>query len=342
MWEEKEWDYNNMYSLIIGFAIGLLICLGTYEFWAIKYRKTTYYKDKKIAYIKILFNKGLYGEYLSYIELKKYEEQGAKFLFNCYLPTDKNRTSEVDVMMIHKSGIYVLESKNYSGWIFGNENDQTWTQTINTGKNVHKEHFYNPIKQNQTHIKWLRTLLKKEIDFETTPFSLIVFSERCTLKNITNTNPLVKVINRYDILKEISAYDEMMGDIISEENIIKIYDILKPYTMVDEVQKQKHIDDINSRYKKDIVEANQINASSVDNKNSITAEIDMKDIENKSAEQVEDNEVMAENREIVGDDLLCPRCGAKLVLRTAKKGNNMGNQFYGCSAFPKCRYTKND
>ena len=37
----------------------------------------------------------------------------------------------------------------------------------------------------------------------------------------------------------------------------------------------------------------------------------------------------------------CPRCGAALVLRTAKKGENAGKQFYGCSAFPKCRYIQN-
>ena len=40
-------------------------------------------------------------------------------------------------------------------------------------------------------------------------------------------------------------------------------------------------------------------------------------------------------------DMICPRCGSKLVLRTAKKGDNAGNQFYGCSTFPKCRYIKN-
>ena len=39
-------------------------------------------------------------------------------------------------------------------------------------------------------------------------------------------------------------------------------------------------------------------------------------------------------------DMVCPKCGSKLVLRVAKKGENAGNQFYGCSAFPKCRYTR--
>lgn len=37
---------------------------------------------------------------------------------------------------------------------------------------------------------------------------------------------------------------------------------------------------------------------------------------------------------------LCPKCGGKLILRTATKGTNAGNQFWGCSNFPKCRYIK--
>ena len=37
---------------------------------------------------------------------------------------------------------------------------------------------------------------------------------------------------------------------------------------------------------------------------------------------------------------VCPRCKSKLVLRTAKSGANAGKRFYGCSNFPKCRYTR--
>lgn len=38
---------------------------------------------------------------------------------------------------------------------------------------------------------------------------------------------------------------------------------------------------------------------------------------------------------------LLGRRGDKLILRTAKKGANAGNQFYGCSNFPQCRYVQN-
>jgi ssDNA-binding Zn-finger/Zn-ribbon topoisomerase 1 len=37
---------------------------------------------------------------------------------------------------------------------------------------------------------------------------------------------------------------------------------------------------------------------------------------------------------------VCPKCGARLVFRTAKKGTNTGKQFWGCSNFPKCRYIR--
>jgi restriction system protein len=37
---------------------------------------------------------------------------------------------------------------------------------------------------------------------------------------------------------------------------------------------------------------------------------------------------------------LCPACGGKLVLRVARHGVNAGNKFWGCSNFPKCKYTK--
>jgi HEAT repeat protein len=33
----------------------------------------------------------------------------------------------------------------------------------------------------------------------------------------------------------------------------------------------------------------------------------------------------------------CPRCGNEMVLRTAKRGSNRGNQFWGCPSYPRCR-----
>jgi predicted RNA-binding Zn-ribbon protein involved in translation (DUF1610 family) len=37
---------------------------------------------------------------------------------------------------------------------------------------------------------------------------------------------------------------------------------------------------------------------------------------------------------------ICPKCSSELIIRTVKSGEKAGNQFYGCSHYPKCRYTK--
>ncbi len=47
-----------------------------------------------------------------------------------------------------------------------------------------------------------------------------------------------------------------------------------------------------------------------------------------------------ENQPLENEGLICPKCGGNLVLRTAKKGANAGSQFYGCSNYPNCKYTR--
>jgi len=100
-------------------------------------------------------NSGLYGEYLTYKKLARLDGN-KRFLFYCYIPKDDGTTLDVDVILMHPSGIYVFESKNYSGWIFGTETQKMWAQTFPNGR---KEKFYNPIMQNSTHIKWLMSAL---------------------------------------------------------------------------------------------------------------------------------------------------------------------------------------
>lgn len=128
----------------------------------------------------ILFREyGPLGESLTARTLKYVQMFGrdGMILRNLYFPKDNGETSEIDLLFITQKGIFVIESKNYSGWIFGSDKDQYWTQML---PNKQENRFYNPIKQNQTHIKWLQNYLNEEIPV----YSLIVFSERCELKQI--------------------------------------------------------------------------------------------------------------------------------------------------------------
>lgn len=75
---------------------------------------------------------GRRGEKLTERELKLVQLLGRKgnVLRNVYLPKDNGETSEVDVIFITQKGIFGFESKNYSGWIFGDEKSQKWTAML--------------------------------------------------------------------------------------------------------------------------------------------------------------------------------------------------------------------
>ena len=72
---------------------------------------------------------------------------------NVTLPTDDGST-QIDHVLIMPTGIFVIETKHYQGWIFGNPNQSHWTQTIYKKKS----RFPNPIRQNYGHVKTLQSL----------------------------------------------------------------------------------------------------------------------------------------------------------------------------------------
>lgn len=201
------------------------------------YRNSTYKDESKLTYSQIIFNKGLYGEYLTFRILESLPGY-SKILVNTYIPKG-DKTTEIDIIFIHQTGIYVIESKNYGGWIFGNEKNKNWLQTF---KNGHKSFFYNPIWQNNIHIKCLKDILKDEKDDIYT--SIIVFSERCTLKKVETYSNNLYVIQRSKLKEIMDNILENSYEVISPDRIIEIYQMLKPYTNVSKEVKDKHIENL--------------------------------------------------------------------------------------------------
>ena len=182
----------------------------------------------------------LIEEKLRYIN-KKINEKG-KILRNIYLPKYNGETSEVDVVFITQKGIFVFESKNYSGWIFGNERNEYWTVTLPNEKNQ----FYNPVMQNRTHLKWMKEFVGEDIPL----FSIIVFSERCELKKVTTYSDDVKVIKEGSIFETIRDFWSESPDMVSEERIEELYARLKERTEVDKATKEAHVENIERKYKR--------------------------------------------------------------------------------------------
>ena len=268
-----------------------------------QYEKTEYHQQTKNPYRSVQFNKGRLGEFYIYKYLKSLAGY-KRYLFNLYIPKNNGETTELDVVLLHESGIYVFESKNYSGWIFGTESQQYWTQTLPVGRGgSQKNQFYNPILQNKGHLKWIQIFLEDQ----TLPFySYIVFSDRCTLKNITLTSAKHYVINRYNLLSAVQQNIAKTGIQLSPEKIDNLFEKLYPFTQIEEAEKMAHITNIQQNTQ-------------------------------RSFSQPISNTKVTSNIERI----ICPRCGEKLVVRIARKGEHQGKKFLGCSNYPKCRYIQN-
>lgn len=187
---------------------------------------------------------GRYGEKLTARELKLagiFGKKG-KILRNIYLPKENGETAEIDVIYITKKGIFIFESKNYSGWIFGDEKSRYWTATLPNGV---KNRFYNPIWQNNSHMKWMRKYIGEDIPL----FSIIVFSNRCGLKKVTVYSEDIKVIQRDQTYAAVRDIWKANHDAFSDEQVEKLYVSLKNLTNVDEAVKQAHIESIEKKYK---------------------------------------------------------------------------------------------
>lgn len=274
--------------------------------------------------------KGRRGEKLTERELKLVGFLGrkGKILRNIYLPKEKGETTEIDVVYITQKGIFVIESKNYSGWIFGDEKATYWTAML---PNKEKNRFYNPIKQNRTHLKWLGKYVGEEVPL----FSLIVFSERCELKKVTVDSPEIKVIKRDRLYAAVRSIWDTAEDKLVEEQVDEIYGMLQKMTDVDQAVKEAHVKNINAKYKK----ADAAETALQEDVSEPT--VQLQEAEESNIQKAEEAQTAEKAPEPGAEELLCPRCGSKLVLRTAKKETNAGNQFYGCSRFPKCRYIQN-
>lgn len=223
----------------------IAILIGIF-YWIPKrrYEKTEYYSQTHNSYHTVCFNKGAKGEYLTWKYLHNLKGH-KRYIFNCYIPKENGETTEIDVILLHESGIYVFESKNFSGWIFGNETQQYWTQTLPVGRGrSQKEHFFNPVIQNKVHLKWLSKYLNKDIN---SFYSYIIFSDRCTLKDVTIPSGQHHVINRYNILSEVQLNARLNGQKLTVNEIDSLYSMLQPLTQVDEAQKLAHIEAIRKK-----------------------------------------------------------------------------------------------
>lgn len=82
-----------------------------------------------IAILKSLCFKGIFGEFLVNKLLSQLPESDYTLVKDVTLPAEDG-TTQVDHIVVSKFGIFVVETKNMKGWIFGSKTQKQWTQKI--------------------------------------------------------------------------------------------------------------------------------------------------------------------------------------------------------------------
>ena len=194
------------------------------------------------------------------------------------IKSSNGNTSQIDELVLSEYGIFIIETKNYKGWIFGNEKSENWTQVIFKEKHT----FRNPIKQNWSHVYALKNVLSEFPNIHY--FPIVVFTGDATLKGIESTVPVIYSNKLNWTIKNLSS-----EKCLSQTEVEKIKSILESVEITEKMARKEHVKNI----KQNIVE-----------------------------------------KQLKMENLICPRCNGELKLRNGRNG-----KFYGCSNYPRCRFT---
>lgn len=217
---------------------------------------------------------GAEGERLVADALGKDREGVQRTVNDLIISDGEGKSCQIDHVFINRFGVWVIETKNYAGKIYGSDDAQMWTQYLDGGKI--KNDFYNPVKQNNTHIYRLSELLKAKDVFH----NVVIFTGTADLANVRSAN-----VFYLEALQRVINYDA--GVCLTPQLIEAYYGILRDCKANCQIGLDEHIENVR-RMREDVERG------------------------------------------------ICPRCGGKLVVRHGKNGD-----FYGCSNFPKCKFSKN-
>lgn len=201
-------------------------------------------------------------------------------------------TTQIDHLVVSKYGIFTIETKNYRGEIYGDDNRKEWTQLIvtevtyakkwwKTYTYVTKNRFYNPVKQSVGHAFRIKELLSVFPHVKIVP--IVVFTGDAILSYVESKNHVVYEENLLDVI------DGYKTTYLTDNDVQAVLAILTGNNIRETVSDRQHVKNLRTA-------AREVNATI--------------------------------------NSGICPKCGGHLIGRNGKYGS-----FYGCSNYPKCRFT---
>jgi len=147
--------------------------------------------------VKSAWFKGKMGEFVVSTLIKLSLNKDSYHLINDVTLMTAQGTTQIDQIIVSRYGVFVIETKNYKGWIFGSERQRQWTQKIY--KKSYK--FMNPLHQNYKHVEAVRQMLDLP---SSAVHSIVVFIGEATFK----TNMPSNVVRPLSMIRLIKSYKQ--------------------------------------------------------------------------------------------------------------------------------------
>lgn len=198
-----------------------------------------YQEETQQSYYDIKYDKGKLGEYYIYKLLDENISGYKKILANVYLFNKNGTRSEIDIIMIHETGFYIIESKNYTGYIIGSEKNENWTHIVYRHNQKYTYPVFNPILQNTYHVRALERTLN--IMNPTYLNSYVVFSGNCKIDKVyVSPTCTTKILKINSLIEKINTDIAHSYHAFTPNQVELYYQKLKIFSNKSSDIKEKH------------------------------------------------------------------------------------------------------
>ncbi|MDB4304272.1 NERD domain-containing protein [Desulfosarcina sp.] len=201
-----------------------------------------------LYFFKSPWFKGFAGEMLVHISAKIHlNKDKYHILRNVTLPT-ADGTTQIDHIIVSENGVFVIETKNMKGWIFGGAHQRHWTQKIFK----YTKKFQNPLHQNYKHVETLKSILELN---DQQILSVVVFVGSSTFKtempeNIINGPGLIRYIKSKNEQVILNADVQIILSKIEAERLVRSRETTKAHiNHVRQIVEEKQNSDSSPKFK---------------------------------------------------------------------------------------------
>ncbi|HFK1548908.1 NERD domain-containing protein [Bacillus anthracis] len=171
--------------------------------------------------------------------LGKLDSKSYYVLHDVTVYTEYGDTTQVDHIVIAETGVFVIETKNYEGWIDGSEKSARWSQGIFRKKSS----FQNPFRQNYKHIKAIEWVMEKQLPC----ISIAVFHPKCSLKRVNVHSKDKHILYYNDLKKCIESYIDLK---LTIDEVQHIYQTILQVNIMDKDIEKKTVKYLQNRFAK--------------------------------------------------------------------------------------------